>query len=147
VLDLSGHGIGWVGHGLGFPCSRIQLSSICFSDFIHRPFFIKPQLFMGWFFPQAKPTLMGPVDRASLLSVDLSWFCHVLGFAGHHLGWPGHRLGPADDVQGCLTGLAITTTWDRLGFPCPDHDFPMFRAGRGLGCAGHGWPCVCYWLP
>jgi hypothetical protein len=34
----------------------------------HRPYVLQPQRFKGWFFPrhQVKPTLLGPVDRASL---------------------------------------------------------------------------------
>jgi hypothetical protein len=37
-------------------------------DFIHRPYVLQPQRFKGCFFPrpQVKPTLLGPVDRASL---------------------------------------------------------------------------------
>jgi hypothetical protein len=42
--------------------------AIYYLDFIHRPYVLQPQRFKGWFFPrhQVKPTLLGPVDRASL---------------------------------------------------------------------------------
>jgi hypothetical protein len=35
---------------------------------IHRIYILQPQRFRGWFFPrhQVKPTLLGPIDRASL---------------------------------------------------------------------------------
>jgi hypothetical protein len=37
-------------------------------DFIHRPYVSQPRCFKVWFFPRhhLKPTLLGPVDRASL---------------------------------------------------------------------------------
>jgi hypothetical protein len=44
------------------------ITGICCLDFIHRPYVLQPQRFRGWFFPrlQVKPTLLGPIDGASL---------------------------------------------------------------------------------
>jgi hypothetical protein len=50
--------------------ANIEMTGIYLLDFIHRHCvsFSKPLRFEGWFFfrPQVKPTLLDPLDRASL---------------------------------------------------------------------------------
>jgi hypothetical protein len=52
-----------------YTCVRnTNKPTIYYLDFIYCPYVLQPQRFKGWFFPhlQVKPTLLGPVDRASL---------------------------------------------------------------------------------
>jgi hypothetical protein len=66
-----------------------SITAIFYLDFIHRPYVLQPQRFKGCFFPrhQVKPTLLGPIDRASLYRwtfrqkhLDTEWlqFCSKL---------------------------------------------------------------------
>jgi hypothetical protein len=52
----------------------VYITAIYSLDFFHRPYVSQPQRFEGWLFPrhQGKPTLLGPVDQASLYRWTLS---------------------------------------------------------------------------
>jgi hypothetical protein len=59
---------------------------IYYLDLIHRPYVLQPQRFEGWFFPrhQVKPTLLGPVVRATLLPRAIIILILSLHFAIHN---------------------------------------------------------------